>query len=386
MRSRGALATTMLIASATAIHAQRVTSSLDVAGASLWYADSIRAMGSAITPAVSIDWARATIAASGTVSRLENGSASAQATIAPSVFSPSAGPASLELGGTFGGSTHRDGTRTGELLAIARGHLMRSTRGAWIGGGAGRTWDGAIWRGVRLAEAGAWLQNEATIAVATASPIVVDDTIKYTDLQGSVRHRSKNVELGLTAGARAGQVATALGGTARTWGSGSVTAWVHPNLAVVASAGSYPVDLTQGYPGGRFATLALRFALRRGGTSELPLSTRRMSGVLAAGLEQAKASGVTAIDLRSLGGNRRTIRVRAGPADSVELNGDFTSWRATPMRRESDGWWSATLSIEPGTYQMNVRVNGGAWVVPPGMTTVADEFGATVGILVVKAE
>jgi hypothetical protein len=376
----------MLVASAPLVYGQRVTSSVDIAGASLWYADSIRAVGSTLSPAVSIDWARATIAASGTLSRLENGNASAQGTVAPSLFSPNAGPATLELAGAFGGSTHRDGTRTAELLATARGHIMSASRGGWVGAGTGRTWDGAIWRSVRLVEAGAWLQTEGTIALATATPIVVDDSIDYMDVQASVRHRVRNLELGLTAGTRAGQVATALGGTARTWGSASVTAWVHPNVGVVASAGSYPVDFTQGYPGGRFATLALRFALRRGASSPLPVSNPRMSSALATGLEQARASGVTAIDVQSLGGNRRTIRVRVTSAEHVELNGDFTAWRATPMQREVDGWWSATLTIEPGTYQMNVRVNGGSWVVPPGLTTVADEFGATVGILVVKAE
>ena len=372
-----------LAASALRIHAQRVTSTVDIAGAGLWYADSIRAMGSTISPAFSFDWPRATIAAAGTLSRLDNNGASAQGTVAPSLFVPRIGPMNLELAASLGGSTHRDGTRTGEMLATARAHMMGVTRGAWIGAGAGRTWDGAIWRGVRLAEAGAWLQREGTVALATVSPVIVDDSIHYTDVQASMRYRASNMELGLTAGARGGQVGSALGGSARAWGSASVTTWLHPNVAIVASAGSYPVDLTQGFPGGRFASVALRFATRRGGANEYPTGAPRVSRALITGLEQTKAAGVTQISVQSVGGSRRTIRVRARSAESVELAGDFTMWKPVSLTQEPDGWWSTTLPIQPGTYQMNVRVNGGVWVVPPGLTTVADEFGAVVGVLTI---
>jgi hypothetical protein len=375
-----------LVASASSLGAQRVTSSVDIAGASLWYADSIRATGSTISPALSFDWPRATIAAAGTLSRLDNGGTSAQGTLAPSLFTPSAGGASLELSGSFGGSAHHDGTRTGQLLAMVRGHLMGATRGGWVGGGAGRTWDGAIWRGVQLAEVGGWFQHESTIALGTVSPIVVDDSIRYTDIQASLRRRMKNLELGFTAGARAGQVES-LAGTERTWGSASITGWVHPNVAVVASAGSYPVDFTQGYPGGRFATIALRFAARPRPTSAGQTgSGPRASSVLIAEIEQAKASGVTEMTVQASAGNQRTIRVRALSAQRVELSGDFTSWRPVALSRDANGWWSTTLTIEPGTYQMNVRVDGGAWVVPPGLTTVVDEFGAVVGVVTFEKE
>jgi hypothetical protein len=376
-----------LAASASVVEAQRVMSSVDVAGASLWYADSLRAMGSTISPAFSVDWPRATIAAAGTLSRLDNNGGSAQGSLAPSLFTPQLGPLTFELAGALGGSTHRDGTRTGQMLGTLRGHLMSADRGAWIGGGAGRTWDGAIWRSVRLAEAGAWLQRQGTVALATVSPVVVNDSIHYADLQASMRYRAGNVELGLSAGARAGEVASALGGTTRAWGSVSVTNWLHSNVALVASAGSYPVDFTQGYPGGRFATLALRFAARSGGggggggESDQGSPARRVSTELMVGLEQTKASGVTELAVANTGGNGRTIRVRARDAQRVELAGDFTAWRPVLLDREADGWWTTTLSIEPGTYQMNVRVNGGVWIAPPGLTAVADEFGAVVGVL-----
>jgi hypothetical protein len=33
---------------------------------------------------------------------------------------------------------------------------------------------------------------------------------------------------------------------------------------------------------------------------------------------------------------------------------------------------------------MNVRINGGEWTVPPGMLSMRDEFGGTVGLLVIQ--
>jgi hypothetical protein len=36
-----------------------------------------------------------------------------------------------------------------------------------------------------------------------------------------------------------------------------------------------------------------------------------------------------------------------------------------------------------GLYRIDVRVDGGAWTVPPGLAAVPDDFGGEVGLLVV---
>jgi 1,4-alpha-glucan branching enzyme len=81
---------------------------------------------------------------------------------------------------------------------------------------------------------------------------------------------------------------------------------------------------------------------------------------------------------------RRTIRVHAPAARSVEVMGDFTAWQPLALTPASGGWWTATLAIAPGTYQLNVRVNGGGWDVPAGVLETVDEFGARVGLLVLR--
>jgi hypothetical protein len=362
------------------LSAQRVVSSVDVSGTGVWYADSVRSAGSSVSPALSIDWTHATLGAFGNVSQLGSGGLSVQGVVAPSVFTPNAGPFTMELASSMGGSGHQDGTRTGQAIATVRAHLMGSAVGTWGGAGLGRTWDGATWRAVREIEAGAWLRSGNVTGLVSVTPTAVQDTIRYTDVQIAVRYPVDAFELGVTAGARSGSVGAAVGGTSRTWGSVSVIDWVASRLAVVASAGSYPVDLTQGYPGGRFVSLALRIASRHAHSIERAAASTSTVPVVDAPREPS----ATAFEVRTTGDNQRTLRIDAPSARSVELNGDFTHWQPVRLTRDRDGWWGVTLPIASGTYQLNIRVDGGRWVAPPGLMTSADEFGAIVGILTIE--
>jgi 1,4-alpha-glucan branching enzyme len=91
---------------------------------------------------------------------------------------------------------------------------------------------------------------------------------------------------------------------------------------------------------------------------------------------------VSRFELRTGARDERTIRLRAPSARRVEIVGDFTRWQAVSLSPAGDGWWTVTLPIAAGTYQANIRVDGGAWLVPPGATALADEDGGIVGVLV----
>ena len=78
------------------------------------------------------------------------------------------------------------------------------------------------------------------------------------------------------------------------------------------------------------------------------------------------------------------LRVRAPNADSVEITGDFTSWTPVRLQPAGDGVWAGSFALVPGQYQMNLRVNGGAWLVPPGLLSLKDEFGGSAGLLVIE--
>jgi 1,4-alpha-glucan branching enzyme len=78
------------------------------------------------------------------------------------------------------------------------------------------------------------------------------------------------------------------------------------------------------------------------------------------------------------------IEVTMPGARSVEVSGDFTLWKPVRLTRSSDGVWRISLPMGRGTHQINLRVNGERWVVPPGLPPITDEFGSAVGLLVVE--
>jgi hypothetical protein len=371
----------MICLSAASLSAQRVMSTVDVTGTGVWYADSIRAAGTSIAPALRLEWPSATLAGSFTLSHLSGGGSSIQGGVAPSLFTPSIGPFSAELAGSVGGSSHHDGTRTGAALGLMRVYATKGDAAAWAGAGGGSTWDGSVWRRVRQKEVGAWIERNNVTTVATVAPVVVEDTLSYTDTELSLRYATSGYELGLTGGWRSGSVGLEIGGTSRTWGSLSALAWISSRVAIVASAGSYPVDFTQGYPGGRYATLALRIASRGVRRSSETTFTREV------GSDRTVADArpiATDFAVQTASGRHRTIRIEARGAQTVEINSDFTRWRPTRLERSANGSWVLSLPLAAGTYQVNIRIDGGAWVAPPGLLTSTDEFGGVVGILVVE--
>jgi hypothetical protein len=216
--------------------------------------------------------------------------------------------------------------------------------------------------------------------LATIAPVVVQDTIRYTDVQAAWRLPVGSYEFGATAGVRSGAAGAAVGGSSRAWASVSVVAWFTRGLALVASGGSYPVDFTQGYPGGHFVSVAVRIASRDGGATARSEATPPES--IPATREAVRPSA-SAFEIRESDGGRE-LRVYAPSARSVEINADFTRWEPLALKRGGDGWWSAVRPIAPGSYQMNLRIDGGEWIAPPGLLTTRDEFGGIVGILTIE--
>ncbi|HSA54647.1 MAG TPA: glycogen-binding domain-containing protein [Gemmatimonadaceae bacterium] len=353
-----------------ALHAQSARGSLDLGSSIIRYADSIDVNAIAISPAFRVVGSPGSLGGAGTLAQA-SGFSSLSGFLYGTLASSFARPVSIEVGSAVGGSTHSDRTRTGQMLGTARLYLNGSRGGAWGGGGLGRTWDGELWRSVVQGTAGAWTAWGWGSAVLSLSPTAVDDTIRYTDALVTLNRRAGILELTGSFGARVGDPVPSLV-TDRTWGSVSIAAWWRPTVAVVASGGTYPVDFTQGFPGGRYLTVALRLATPR----PLTLEAARTS-------EAATAEGIVAFQVESSGSVRK-LRVRAPSARSVELAGDFTKWDAVALSAEGNGWWSVSREIPSGTHQVSIRVDGRAWVAPPGLVAVRDEFGGSSGLLVVK--
>ena len=349
---------------------------MDLGGVALRYADTVNASAFTLTPRAVADWGRGVAEASGTYSQFATGGWSTQGALSGSLFTPLARGPLAELSGFGGGSAHQDGTRTGEVLINARLHFMR-TRGEFFAGvGGGRTWFGEGASNVFLGEAGASTTVREVTTSLVLSPVAVD-SLRYMDGQLTLSWTRAKLDLGAVLGLRVGDQLTALGGTARSWGSLNAVRWLGARFALVAAGGTYPIDPTQGFPGGRFISFSIRMSTRRAreaqSTSVQPPETRPDSGLVATDFE-TRPAGVGSI----------TLKVEAPQARVVEITGDFTGWTPVPLQLDSTGWWTVTLPVGPGKYQMNLRLNGGEWLVPPGLLSMLDEFGGRVGLLVVE--
>jgi 1,4-alpha-glucan branching enzyme len=71
-------------------------------------------------------------------------------------------------------------------------------------------------------------------------------------------------------------------------------------------------------------------------------------------------------------------------ASSVEISGDFNRWHPIALRQTREGVWETSLPLTPGTYRVNVRVDGGRWLPPAGLPQADDDFSGAVGVLIVR--
>jgi len=391
-RSATALAALMFIATAltdaSAAGAQ-TSATLDVSSSRLRYSGDTATSGAfTIAPTLRTVLPNASLDATAGISQFAGGGWTTQGVLAGSAYTP--WPHLVgELAGTTGGSLHADGNRTAQSLASARLHLLRAGIGAWIGGSAGQTWDTLGWHGVRGTEGGIWGRHDGLTATLSAAPTRVADSISFTDVQLAVRALVDRADIVATVGRRGGD-AGAFGGGTQGWLNASAALWIGSNVAITVGGGRYPSDPMQGYRPATYGAIGLRFGVRDFTGARASVSTPDRAPTVARSrpitvvdrAEEEAAHEVTSFELRG-NGSERVIRVRAPSARRIEIIGDFTGWQPASLSRAGDGWWTVTLPIATGSYEANLRVDGGAWLVPPGLDALADEDGGVVGILVV---
>jgi len=348
---------------------QHVESSLDLGGVAIRYADSLNAVAATSTANWVADWGSRVVAADGTYSRFGS-DWSLQGQASGSLFLPWRRFVG-ELAGSGGGSTHRDGSRTGEVLANVRLHAEQRFAEWFVGIGAGQTTFAGDTRTLLLAEAGLSRSSGAGNVTLTFTPVAMGDSIRYADAQASLSWQQNNLDLSAVAGSRVGDQLESLGGTSRVWGNLSVTRWLTSRAALVLAGGSYPIDPTQGFPGGRFVSLSVRLSHPPRARRAAITDSAQVVAVPPASFEFTRSGEVV------------TFRVYDPVAHNVELAGDFTEWDPVAMTPTGNGWWISSRGLNPGKYQINLRIDGGKWIVPPGLLGMLDEFGGSVGLLVV---
>ena len=256
-----------------------------------------------------------------------------------------AGSASWLSGGTTAWTASTEG-----FVALVRGGWLAS-----VGGSAGALRDVA---GAERPAFGAFLaarRQFGALNLETRAAATWSRTTRFTDVLGGGEWARGRLTVGLAAGARAGD----LGGDALLQAHAELR--LLPTLALEASAGTFPRDLT-GFTSGRFVNAGLRIALARE-----PASRRTPPVVIEATAE-------------------RTARVTFDlpDADSVAIVGEWNQWQPAPLVRVARGRWQALLPLARGAYRFSLVVNGDRWVVPPGVPRLPDDFGGEVGVLVIE--
>jgi hypothetical protein len=105
----------------------------------------------------------------------------------------------------------------------------------------------------------------------------------------------------------------------------------------------------------------------------------RPSGAPTARTAESRAS----FALSTAGPGRVRITIRVASARSLEFASDCTGWNPVEMTRTGDGW-AVEVAATRGVHQANIRVDGGKWIAPPGLSSADDEFAGEVGIFVVE--
>jgi hypothetical protein len=357
----------------------QVTLSLDVGGATVAYDQFLRSLVATASPAVLLERGRATFLARGAYSRFESGNESLQGTLAGSVLSSALWKLRGELGASASTTRYKTFTAATSVYAVGRVHLADASRGVWFGTAAGGVSQKSLFPDDMLQlELGGWVRARDVTFTGQLIPTWVGDTA-YTDATAMMRWLGPEGDMTVLAGYRSGE----LGGGVNRWMEFNGTVWVGRRLALVGGIGVFPAEITRGLPGGRYASAALRIASRRPTGADPSLVAQLILPYELRGLRRRMARAEEFVVATADDGTRN-IRVLVPQARTVELMADFTDWAPVPLTRERGGMWGLNIFIAPGVHRVSVRVDGGEWQPPPGLTTVPDGFGGLVGLLVVQ--
>jgi hypothetical protein len=268
---------------------------------------------------------------------------------------------------------------TAALTGKARIHFEHAEQGGYLESSIARAFDGRIWQTVVKGTARLWKRAGAITGVVSTSPMQLGIGDFLSDFEGQLDWDRGHSLLTSSLGIRIGEASR--GTTA--WGSLTLTVPVFYEAWATASIGSYPADLIQNLPAGRYLSVGLRLP---GGrfprlrpppllpppppprTPDLPV-THRLALVVGPSLDSLFI---------------REVKVWAPGARVVEVMADFVDWLPVPLLRQPNGEWKGYYRIPPGLHRVNVRIDGEYLDAPLNWHHVNDEFQGTVALVIVR--
>ena len=347
---------------ATPLGAQ-VSGTVDLSASDIRYDLFQSSTALAVSPTVDFDRGWTSLTARGTVLQFESGHRDLHGSLVGTTFTPAFGRFRLEVGSELGTSRYRTKAAFSHAFGAADLHYLMPQYGAWLGGSGGPTSFGGTHRAAGTFGLGLWGSVPLATLTLTVAHSAIGDT-SYTDVEGSTRVNQGRVEFVGRLGDRLGSA----GGGHGVYGEASITFALTSIMNVMLGGGRYPTDPTRGTIAGRYATFGLRFA------TPVPRRADPYRAVLDRYLPVPSADPPVSMSIEV--GAGRLLHVRAEGARKVEVRGDFTDWEPVLVT-------AAGILLTPGPHLLEIRVDGGPWVVPAGATTVQDEFGGEAGLIVV---
>jgi len=140
-------------------------------------------------------------------------------------------------------------------------------------------------------------------------------------------------------------------------------------------------------------TLALRLGLGREAAdpSRVGLTPHTSSVALEwtrphweSGASPAKVPRDVVLRVANVAGDLRRIEITAPGARRVEAVGDFTMWEPVELHRSSGSTFVIELHVAPGVYRVQVRRDGGGWMIPANLPGMNDPDLGEAGSLVIE--
>jgi hypothetical protein len=192
---------------------------------------------------------------------------------------------------------------------------------------------------------------------------------RFSDLEGSIHWEHGSFELNAQAGYRFGAVSD-VDAESRRWSAGTATMWINDRVAFVAGGGRQPANVARGIPARGYGTIGLMLA-----AWPMPKASVAVAPV--------RATLIRSFDLRPSANGMQKIIIRIGGVETVDVMGDFSDWSPLTLIRHGRDLWELSIPLSAGRHQINVRVDGGPWIAPPGVPTMRDGFNGEVGVVVV---
>ena len=415
------LTVALLVSAPRGLAAQLVSSKLE-AGQFTVSDASLPASTIRLAPTVQFELPHATLKARGSAFLSEQNLQVADGIVSGTFTSPTVYGVRAEMIGNASRAMDARSLGTDQIDVQTRVHvLFHQNGGVWLGGGVARPWRVAVASSADVTDAGAWTKigsaiarfGEATFTTTFTNfsftkVATVNDTVsaalsctagslggasdaplralfaesvgggacerqsRFSDLEGAMHWAVGVFEFNAQTGYRFGD-AYDVTPDSRRWSSAAATVWLGDRVAFIAGGGRQPALPLRGLPARSFMMAGLELAYWPMSRSSVPVSLPR-------------STLINSFEMRPTPTGMQKIIIRVGGVETVDVMGDFSDWSPLTLARKGRDLWELSVPLSPGMHQINVRVDGGAWVAPPGMPTMHDNYNGDVGLLVVQPE